>query len=81
MATDTTTQTYPGVYAAKVFSTADPLNQGRVQMLIPQIFGSTPVLIWAPSLIPNLPVPAVGAVVWAMFQGGEPSYPVYFPRG
>jgi hypothetical protein len=48
-------------------------------MYIPQIFGTMPVKIWAPPLVAGSMVPAVGAVVWCMFQGGDPSYPTYLP--
>jgi len=70
--------TYPGVYPAKVYANNDPTNTGRIQMWIPQIFGSSPVRIWAPPLI-NASAPAVGSIVWCLFQGGDPSYPTYLP--
>lgn len=75
----TPTLTLSGVYAAKVYSTADPLHTGRIQMLIPQIFQDTPMQIWAPPLSSGGQVPPVGSVVWCLFQGGDPSYPVYAP--
>src|SRR5438046_1032280 len=71
--------TYPGVYAAKVYANNDPQNGGRIQMWIPQIFGSSPVRIWAPPLVPNACLPKVGDLVWCFFQGGDTSYPTYLP--
>jgi len=70
---------YPGVYAARVYNNRDPSSQGRVQMLVPQIFGATPVAIWAPPLIPPETPPAVGSNVWCLFQGGDSAFPSYLP--
>ena len=70
---------YGGVYPAKVYSTADPSGTGCIQMYIPQIFGSMPVKIWAPPCVLGGGVPAVGDIVWCLFQGGDPSYPTYLP--
>lgn len=81
MSTSTIPVTLPGVYAAKVYSISDPLHLGRIQMLIPQIYGTQPVQMWAPSVsaLNGNPVPKVGTTIWCMFQGGDPAYPVYFP--
>jgi hypothetical protein len=73
------TTSYPGVYAARVYSTSDPAHTGRIQMLIPQIFGVAPVKIWAPPLSAGGGVPNVGDMVWCIFQGGDQSYPTYLP--
>jgi len=70
---------YGGVYPAKVYATNDPTHAGRIQMCVPQIFGTMPVQIWAPCCIAGGVVPAVGSVVWCLFQGGDPAYPVYIP--
>jgi hypothetical protein len=78
--TDTSVQTYPGVYAAKVYSTSDPMHLNRIQMLIPQVFGTTPVLLWAPPVSQTASPPAVGSVVWCLFQGGDAAYPTYLPQ-
>jgi hypothetical protein len=67
------------VYAAKVASIADTLGMGRIQMYIPQIFGATPVRVWAPPLIQQFLPPVIGQVVWCIFQGGDPAYPTYLP--
>lgn len=70
---------YGGVYPAKVYSNSDPMGTGRIQMWIPQVFGGIPVKIWAPCCMANGAVPNVGDVVWCLFQGGDPAYPVYIP--
>ena len=69
----------PGAYPAQVYSITDPLNQGRIQMYIPQIFGNHPVQIWAPPLYRDGGSPNVGDLVWCVFQGGDSSYPTYIP--
>jgi hypothetical protein len=75
-----TTQLFPGVYPAKVFANNDPLHQRRIQMYIPQIFGVTPVRVWAPPVSQATSAPVVGSVVWCLFQGGDPAYPTYLPQ-
>lgn len=72
--------TYSGVYAARVYSTSDPNHAGRIQMLIPQIYGTSPVKIWAPPLMKSPSLPVVGSVVWCLFQGGDPAYPTFLPQ-
>ena len=78
--TDPDPNLYGGVYPAKVYSTADPNGTHRIQMYIPQVFGALPVKIWAPPCIPQGVVPAVGDIVWCLFQGGDPAYPTYLPK-
>jgi len=80
MSTSVSTPTsthYEGVYAARVYNNRDPSSQGRVQLYIPQIFGSTPVPIWAPPLVNSQSLPPVGSMVWCIFQGGDPAFPAY----
>ena len=71
---------YAGVYPAQVYSTSDPTGTGCIQMYVPQVFGTSPLRIWAPPLLPGCVVPTVGSVVWCLFQGGDPSYPTYLPN-
>src|SRR5215469_5163845 len=75
-----TPTTAPGVYPAKVYATNDPLHKSRIQMYIPQIYGSQPVRIWAPPISQAASIPVVGSVVWCLFQGGDPTYPTYLPQ-
>lgn len=73
------TPNFGGAYPAKVYSISDPNHANRIQMYIPQIFGAAPVKIWAPPLMAGGSPPSVGAVVWCLFQGGDPAYPTYLP--
>lgn len=66
-----------GLYKAVVSNNADPLNQQRVQMQIPQIFG-TAWSTWSPPLIPiGIAGPPAGSQVAAGFFGGDPDKPYY----
>lgn len=68
-----------GVYLAKVVNVMDPLQQKRIKMRVPQVLG-TAISNWAPPVFnPNLPVPDVGALINAVFQGGDINAPLYYP--
>jgi len=68
-----------GTYLAKVVNTMDPLQQKRIKMRIPQVLG-TAISNWAPPVFnPNLPVPSVGTLINAVFQGGDINAPLYYP--
>jgi Type VI secretion system/phage-baseplate injector OB domain len=69
---------YIGKYRAIVVDDADPLQQGRLQVSIPEVTGDS--CPWAtPGLFlgPDDPVPQVGADVWVEFEQGDPLYPVW----
>lgn len=70
---------WPGAYLGSVVSTADPTGNGRVRLQVPQVSG-TAVTGWAyPATSGGTNTPTVGQLVWVMYQGGDPSYPVYVP--
>lgn len=67
-----------GIYRGVVADNADPLNQGRLKLRIPQVLFDQ-VTDWA--WIRNSPgvvvdPPAVGHGVWVLFESGDPSFPV-----
>ena len=68
---------YGGKYRGSVVDVDDPLMQGRLLVLVPEIYGTEPA--WAlPSLPPgDLDLGAVGSDVWVSFERGDPAYPVW----
>lgn len=75
-----------GKYSGQVSANADTLQQGRVQVIVPAIFGPT-LEVWARPCFPygHFYVPAVGSQVWVEFEGGDPQYPIWvgtwYPQG
>jgi hypothetical protein len=68
-----------GVYRGVVQNTADPLTKHRVQLKVPQVLLDE-VTGWAaavltPGVTPT--TPDIGSGVWVMFEGGDPSYPIW----
>ena len=78
-----TIKKYYGKYRSTVFNNVDPLQQGRVQLIIPDVLGITPSS-WAMPCLPigglqtgMFTVPPFGAKVWAEFEQGDPNYPIW----
>jgi len=72
-------QRFYGVYRAVVFNNQDPEALGRLRLKIPQIFAETPTG-WCWPVNPagiSLSSPAIGQGIWAMFEGGDPSFPLW----
>lgn len=68
-----------GVYRGVVVDNKDPLKKSRLKLRIPQVLGNT-VTEWAwASYSPGTTnvVVAIGDSVWAMFEGGDPSFPMW----
>jgi len=68
-----------GVYRGVVYKSDDPLNLYRLQLKVPQILADQPT-DWAwPVEKPGVTtsIPKVGQGVWVMFEGGDPSYPIW----
>lgn len=72
-----------GKYRGTVVNNTDPLQQGRIQALVPEVLGEIPSG-WAVPCVPYagplagffaLPVP--GASVWIEFEAGDPSRPIW----
>lgn len=78
--TDTTPQCF-GLYQGSVVNTNDPLVQGRVQLLVPQVLGLASSN-WAKTLGQTSTVAPViiGQPVFVMFIGGDRNQPVYIPQ-
>ena len=68
-----------GIYRASVYDNQDPLNKYRLKVIIPQILGTQPTgWSWGveqPGVVRA--VPLIGEGVWIMFEGGDPSFPIW----
>jgi Type VI secretion system/phage-baseplate injector OB domain len=67
-----------GTYRGTVLSVTDPLLQGRVQVVVPAVFGGE-LAVWA---FPNAPfgrmrLPIVGAIVWVTFEACDTAFPIW----
>lgn len=75
-----------GKYRATVIDNADPEQRGRLQLMIPDVFGPIPST-WAEACVPlagptgppmgMYVVPPIGAGVWAEFEQGDLNYPIW----
>lgn len=72
-----------GKYRGTVINNIDPLQIGRIQVIVPDVSNFVPTS-WA---MPSLPVggiqmgiftvPMIGASVWVEFEQGDPDYPIW----
>lgn len=74
-----TPKRYYGVYRGTVVSNADPLNSRRLRLKVPQVFADqTTDWAWCKdSSTTHFTTPAIGQGVWVMFEGGDPSFPIW----
>lgn len=73
---------YYGKYRGTVVDNADPIQRGRLRVLVPAVLGEEES--WAmpcvPYAGPNLgfyAMPEVGTNVWVEFEAGDISYPIW----
>lgn len=74
---------YYGKYRATVINNVDPLQIGRIQVMVPDVSNVIPTG-WA---MPSVPVagiqtgffavPIVGSGVWVEFEQGDPDFPIW----
>lgn len=74
---------YFGKYRGTVVNNVDPLNIGRLQVIVPDVFNIM-ISSWA---MPCFPVtgkqmgawllPQINAGVWVEFEQGDPDYPIW----
>lgn len=80
---DQQTHRFYGKYRGLVVSNMDPLNQGRLQAMVPEVLGEVPTG-WASPCAPYAGVqagfyaiPPIGAGVWIEFEAGDTSRPIW----
>jgi hypothetical protein len=72
-------QRFYGIYRGVVSNANDPEKLGRVKLTIPQVLGSQETG-WAWPYSPSgihLEPPTIGQGAWAMFEGGDLSFPIW----
>ena len=73
-----------GKYRGSVAVNVDPLEKGRLMLLVPDVLGITPST-WALPCVPmagpemgtSFMLPPVGASVWVEFEQGDPQKPIW----
>jgi uncharacterized protein involved in type VI secretion and phage assembly len=76
-------QRFYGKYRGTVVNNLDPMQIGRVQVIVPDVSGVLPSS-WAMPCLPMAgtrmgiyTVPPVGANVWVEFERGDPDLPIW----
>lgn len=74
---------YFGKYRGTVLNNIDPMQIGRIQVIVPDVTQVLPTS-WAMPCVPIAGkqsgaffVPQVGAGVWVEFEQGDPDYPIW----
>ncbi|MEQ8651696.1 MAG: phage baseplate assembly protein V [Kiloniellales bacterium] len=72
-----------GKYRGVVLNNIDPLQQGRLQVQVPDVAGLVPTT-WAMPCVPiagiqngMVALPIIGSGVWVEFEQGDPDYPIW----
>ncbi len=72
-----------GKYRATVVNNVDPMQMGRIQLMVPDV-SNVALSSWAMPCVPvagiqtgSFAVPPIGAGVWAEFEQGDPDYPIW----
>jgi len=76
---------YYSIYKAEVSSNEDPKGLGRLQLVIPQIYGkdvsykywAKPRGLYSGKNKGSFIIPDKGDNIWVEFEGGDPKYPVW----
>ena len=76
-------QRYYGKYRGMVLNNIDPMQQGRLQVQVPDVAGLVPTS-WAMPCVPvagiqngMLALPMIGSGVWVEFEQGNPDHPIW----
>jgi uncharacterized protein involved in type VI secretion and phage assembly len=72
-----------GKYRGTVVNNLDPMQLGRILVMVPDVFGLS-ISSWAMPCVPIagkqqgiFVLPQVGSGVWIEFEQGEPDYPIW----
>lgn len=72
-----------GKYRGMVLNNVDPLQQGRLQVQVPDVTGLPPAS-WAMPCVPiagvqngMMALPLIGSGVWVEFEQGNPDHPIW----
>jgi hypothetical protein len=74
---------YYGKYRGTVINNIDPEGRGRIQAIVPDVQGATPLTYALPCMpLASIKagihlVPIVGSAVWIEFEQGDPDYPIW----
>jgi uncharacterized protein involved in type VI secretion and phage assembly len=79
----TDTQRHYGKFRGTVVNNVDPMQIGRLQVMVPDV-SNVMLSSWAMPCVPvagintgMLSIPLIGAGVWIEFEQGDPDYPVW----
>ena len=74
---------YYGKYRGTVLQNVDPMQMGRIQVIVPDVSAVLPSS-WAMPCVPiagkqmgSYFVPQIGSGVWVEFEQGDPDYPIW----
>jgi uncharacterized protein involved in type VI secretion and phage assembly len=74
---------YFGKYRGTVVNNVDPMQIGRIQVMVPDV-SNVMLSSWAMPCVPvaginmgMFTVPLIGAGVWVEFEQGDPDYPIW----
>lgn len=74
---------YYGKYRGTVINNVDPMQIGRIQVMVPDV-SNVMLSTWAMPCVPvaginmgMFTVPLIGAGVWMEFEQGDPDYPIW----
>jgi len=74
---------YLGKYRATVVNNVDPMQIGRIQVIVPDVTNvmlsswAMPCLPWSGVNTGMFTVPPPGSAVWVEFEQGDPDYPIW----
>ncbi|MEW6734490.1 MAG: phage baseplate assembly protein V [Acidobacteriota bacterium] len=77
------TKKFFGKYRGTVINNVDPMQIGRIQVMVPDVSGFIPTT-WAMPCVPvagiqtgTYAIPLIGSGVWIEFEQGDPDYPIW----